>query len=54
MHTVLRVEHHLGVSPALQPLEQALSVVGALSVAGEDRGGELCGVPDHDNRSDMT
>ena len=50
VHAVLRVQHHLGVPPALQTLEQALPVVSALSLPGEDGGRKLCGVPYHDNR----
>lgn len=49
MHAVLRVQHHLGVSPTLQPLKQALAIVGILRLAREYRGRELCRITHQDN-----
>lgn len=52
MHTILRVEHQLGMTPSLQSLKQTLTVVGACRLFGKDGCRQLRGVADQDNRSD--
>lgn len=52
MHSVLRVQHHLGVPSPLQPLEQTLPEVSPLRLLRENRRGQLGGVPYHHHSPD--
>lgn len=49
MHAVLRLEHDHGVARGVEALKERLAVVGLLGRLGEERGGQLAGVADHDH-----
>lgn len=49
VHAILRVEHHLRVSRPLQPLEEALTVVGVLRFLRKNGGRQLRRIANHDH-----